>query len=310
LYPYLFALPKKGRKLAAASVGGELHEVGLRIVTDLFEADGWDTLYLGGNLPAGSVVEAVERHRPDLLVISVTMAFYLPGVEQLIAQVRSSKACRGVKIMVGGYPFNVDPELWMRVGADGHAGDAGEALDVAARLLDIQEPGERKGRKTYPAEMLAGIGKRQSVRPPPPEAAVYDELSRLNNELLTAQRELARKNAQLERLNERLVEADQRKDEFLAMLAHELRNPLAPLRNAALLLQQPGVDPPFVGRAGEMMGRQVQQLGRLVDDLLDLSRGRSPRRCRAERSPGRARPGLTAGKRLQRRLDREPWSEW
>ena len=56
------------------------------------------------------------------------------------------------------------------------------------------------------------------------------------------------------------------------MLAHELRNPLAPLRNAALLLQQPGVDQPFVGRTGKMMGRQVQQLGRLVDDLLDLSR--------------------------------------
>jgi CheY-like chemotaxis protein len=97
-------------------------------------------------------------------------------------------------------------------------------------------------------------------------------MSRLNNELLTAQRELARKNAKLERLNERLVEADRRKDEFLAMLAHELRNPLAPLRNAALLLQQPGLDQPFLERTGEMMGRQVQHLGRLVDDLLDLSR--------------------------------------
>ena len=145
LYPYLFALPKKGRRLAAASVGGELHEVGLRIVTDLFEADGWDTLYLGANLPAGSVVQAVEQHRPDLLVISATMTFHLPGVEQLIAQVRSSEACQGVKVMVGGYPFNVDPELWRRVGADGHAPDAGEALDVAARLLNLPEPGERQG---------------------------------------------------------------------------------------------------------------------------------------------------------------------
>ncbi len=272
LYPYLFALPKKGRRLAAASVGGELHEVGLRIVTDLFEADGWDTLYLGANLPAGSIVQAVEQHRPDLLVISATMTFHLPGVEQLIAQVRSSEACRGVKVMVGGYPFNVDPELWRRVGADGHAPDAGEALDVAARLLNLPEPGERRGRKTYAAGMLVGIGGRPQARPQPPGVAVYDEMSRLNNDLLTAQRELARRNAQLERLNERLLEADRRKDEFLAMLAHELRNPLAPLRNAALLLQQPGVDRPFVERTGEMMGRQVQQLGRLVDDLLDLSR--------------------------------------
>jgi signal transduction histidine kinase len=272
LYPSLFALPKNGRRLAAASVDGELHEVGLRIVTDLLESDGWDTLYLGANLPTGGVVQAIEQHRPDLLVISVTMAFHLPAVERLIALVRSSEAGPGVKVMVGGYPFNVDPELWRRVGADGHAGDAGEALDVAKRLLNLQGAGEPRGRKTYSAEMLAGIGRRQEAGRFPAEVAVYDELSRLNNELLTAQRELSRKNAQLERLNERLVEADRRKDEFLAMLAHELRNPLAPLRNAAHLLQQPGLDRPFLERTGEMMGRQVQQLGRLVDDLLDLSR--------------------------------------
>src|SRR4051812_50033515 len=105
-----------------------------------------------------------------------------------------------------------------------------------------------------------------------PEVALYTELSRLNNELVTAQRELARQNAQLERLNERLVEADRRKDEFLALLAHELRNPLAPLRNAAQLLQQPALDQPFVERTGEMMGRQGQQLGRAGGDLLDPSR--------------------------------------
>src|SRR5207248_11233355 len=74
------------------------------------------------------------------------------------------------------------------------------------------------------------------------------------------------------RAEEALVEADRRKDEFLAMLAHELRNPLAPLRNAVHLLQQPGVDRPLIDRTGEMVGRQVQQLARLVDDLLDLSR--------------------------------------
>src|SRR4051812_44313658 len=117
-----------------------------------------------------------------------------------------------------------------------------------------------------------------------PEVALYTELSRLNNELVTAQRELARQNAQLERLNEKLVEADRSKDEFLAMLAHELRNPLAPLRNAAYMLQLPGVDRPFVERTGEMMGRQVRQLGRLVDALLDLSRiARGKMQLRQER---------------------------
>ncbi len=271
LYPYLFALPKKGRKLVAASVGGELHELGLRVVADLFEADGWDTVYLGANLPAGDVVRAVEEHRPDLLLVSVTMAPHLPGAEQLIARVRSSEAGRAAKVLVGGRPFNVDPDLWRRVGADGHAPDAAEAREVADRLLGVQGPGRREAAGPPAGVTLPGGGP-QRVGDTGTRAAGYDEMSRLNNELVTAQRELARKNAQLERLNERLVEADRRKDEFLAMLAHELRNPLAPLRNASHLLQQPGLDRPAVERAGAMMGRQVQQLGRLVDDLLDLSR--------------------------------------
>jgi signal transduction histidine kinase len=118
---------------------------------------------------------------------------------------------------------------------------------------------------------------------------------------VTAQRELARQNAQLERLNERLAEADRRKDEFLAMLAHELRNPLAPLRNAAHLLQQAGLDPPSVERTEQLMGRQVQQLGRLVDDLLDLSRiARGKMHLRKERVDLReaARRAADAGRPL------------
>ena len=107
------------------------------------------------------------------------MAFHLPRVERLIALVRSSEAGQSVKVLVGGYPFNVDPELWLRVGADGHARDAHEALGVADRLLNLPEPGERKARETYAAEVLAGVVGRQEARQPPAEVAVYDELSRL-----------------------------------------------------------------------------------------------------------------------------------
>jgi PAS domain S-box-containing protein len=70
----------------------------------------------------------------------------------------------------------------------------------------------------------------------------------------------------------RLAEADRRKDEFLAMLAHELRNPLAPIRNALHLLGVPGVSPAALQRVREMMERQVHHMVRLVDDLLDVSR--------------------------------------
>ncbi len=73
-------------------------------------------------------------------------------------------------------------------------------------------------------------------------------------------------------LYQALREADRRKDEFLATLAHELRNPLAPIRNALQILKMPRVDAQTVERSRDMMERQVHHLVRLVDDLLDVSR--------------------------------------
>jgi len=69
-----------------------------------------------------------------------------------------------------------------------------------------------------------------------------------------------------------LREADRRKDEFLAMLAHELRNPLAPIRNVAYVLSKGGADPATVRRSGQMIERQASHLTHLVDDLLDVAR--------------------------------------
>ena len=76
--------------------------------------------------------------------------------------------------------------------------------------------------------------------------------------------------AELERLNRRLEEDDRRKDEFIAVLGHELRNPLAPLVNGLELLET--ADGESVDRARHVMRRQVDHLIRLVDDLLDMSR--------------------------------------
>ena len=66
--------------------------------------------------------------------------------------------------------------------------------------------------------------------------------------------------------------AARRKDEFLAMLAHELRNPLAPISNAAQLLAMPGLDERRLRYSSEIIGRQVRHMTELVDDLLDVSR--------------------------------------
>jgi CheY-like chemotaxis protein/nitrogen-specific signal transduction histidine kinase len=74
------------------------------------------------------------------------------------------------------------------------------------------------------------------------------------------------------RTEEALREADRHKDEFLAMLAHELRNPLAPIRNAAQVLRLVGPSDTHQQWAREVIERQTQHLTRLVDDLLDVSR--------------------------------------
>jgi PAS domain S-box-containing protein len=71
---------------------------------------------------------------------------------------------------------------------------------------------------------------------------------------------------------EELREGSRRKDEFLAMLAHELRNPLAPIRNALQIMRVASHDAAEVGQARDLMDRQVQNLVRLIDDLLDVSR--------------------------------------
>src|SRR6202012_995321 len=66
--------------------------------------------------------------------------------------------------------------------------------------------------------------------------------------------------------------ADRQKDQFLAMLAHELRNPLAPIRNALEVIRLDRDDAESVERGRSMAGRQIAHMARLIDDLLDVSR--------------------------------------
>ena len=101
--------------------------------------------------------------------------------------------------------------------------------------------------------------------------ALNRNLQRANSELERANRTLLGEVAERSKAERALVDADRKKDEFLALLAHELRNPLAPLRNAVELMRQQACDPQL-SWAREVAERQVSYLTRLVDDLLDVSR--------------------------------------
>lgn len=116
-------------------VPGELHEMGARMVTDFFEMDGWDTYYLGANMPTESVVKYIIDMKPQCLAISATMTFHVSAVKELIRLIRIAPDIPSdLKIMVGGYPFKVAEGLWKNIGADGYAQNATEAIELAEKL--------------------------------------------------------------------------------------------------------------------------------------------------------------------------------
>ncbi len=134
LYPIVFTTPKSGRRLIAAGVSGERHEIGMRMVTDFLEMEGWNTYYVGGNTPADSITKLIDETGADLLCLTATMTFHLPKIRELIAMVRDAEGDR-LKILLGGYPFRIAPDIWQTMGADASAQDAGEAVSVAAQLV-------------------------------------------------------------------------------------------------------------------------------------------------------------------------------
>jgi methanogenic corrinoid protein MtbC1 len=135
LYPRLFQVERKGLTAVAACVGGELHELGVRMVADFLELEGWDTYYLGANTPDKDVVAALLERNADLLALSVTMPYNVYLVQRLIQAVRAEPGLKNLKIMVGGYPFAIQVDLYRAVGADATAGNAEEALAVIGALM-------------------------------------------------------------------------------------------------------------------------------------------------------------------------------
>ncbi len=123
------------RTVIATSVGGEAHEIGVRIVADLLKRDGWRTFFLGASVPASDVVEMLLEQRADVLAVSATMAGHVPAVRRLIDVVRQEPRCADVKVVVGGRPFLVAPRLGRAVGADALAPDAAQAVAVCNALV-------------------------------------------------------------------------------------------------------------------------------------------------------------------------------
>jgi methanogenic corrinoid protein MtbC1 len=142
LYPRLAGRAQLGLSLVAATPPGDLHSVGLRMVTDLLQQRGWDVRYVGTSCPVDDVLAAAVEVDATLLLLGASMTCHLPGLRTAVGQVRSDRRCDGLSVMVGGRPFREAPSLREWVGADLVAGNAVEAVRAADGLL-VSEPTSR-----------------------------------------------------------------------------------------------------------------------------------------------------------------------
>jgi methanogenic corrinoid protein MtbC1 len=135
LRPVFEGRPSNGLTVVGVSAGAETHVVGVRMVLDLLELDGWRGYYLGASLPAADVISALEDRSAALLALSVTLPAHVASAENLITAVRERKELRSLRVLVGGQAFNRDHEALSRISPDGYARSASEAVTISRRLF-------------------------------------------------------------------------------------------------------------------------------------------------------------------------------
>jgi signal transduction histidine kinase len=183
-------------------------------------------------------LKAVMRRKPDLIVTDIVMP-QMDGLE-LLKTLRSEPGTQGLPVLlISGRAEEAQRIEGFREGADGYL----------AKPYSVSELRAVVGSMLQAADHRAETARREAR-----EVA------------------LAERAALLESLTERLRESDRRKSEFLALLAHELRNPLAPIGNGLKILRLRATSDAVVDRTVDMMERQIRHLVRLVDDLLDVGR--------------------------------------
>jgi methanogenic corrinoid protein MtbC1 len=122
-----------GPLLVAACAEDERHELGLRMICDLLELDGWDTVFLGASVPVEDLVAMVKERRPEVVALSASITPHLARVRQAVQAIREAMPEDGPVIAIGGRAFAGDAALAERMGADLTAKDA---VEVAERLKE------------------------------------------------------------------------------------------------------------------------------------------------------------------------------
>ncbi len=136
LYPQIFGGKKNGLKMVGCSLEGNLHEVGIRMVTDIFELNGWDSYYVGSNVPRNDLVDLLNLRKPNLIAISVSLSSQINTAKSIIQQLRQVDELANLKILVGGQPLYAHKNIWKDLGADAMASNPKDAIEIGRELVE------------------------------------------------------------------------------------------------------------------------------------------------------------------------------
>jgi methanogenic corrinoid protein MtbC1 len=135
LYQHLEMADTERGRLVITGVQGELHQVGANMVSDILEADGWDVMFLGTNVPPENVIQSIRQHRADLLGISVTLLMNIPAVITLVSMVKQEFGDRTLRILLGGSAISSLLELPRELEGCMLARDLREARELTRTIV-------------------------------------------------------------------------------------------------------------------------------------------------------------------------------
>jgi methanogenic corrinoid protein MtbC1 len=127
-----------GKTVLLACVAGNVHDIGIRAISDFHEMAGWRVINLGPDTPDGEIAASVALFDADVVVLAAALDPHLKAVQRVIERIRALED-RDLKVIVGGGVFDRVPDLWKKIGADGHAAQVEDAEPLSSRLTLSQE---------------------------------------------------------------------------------------------------------------------------------------------------------------------------
>ncbi len=103
LFDKIVSENRLGKTAIVACVENEYHQVGIKMIADIFEMNGWDTYFLGANIPLQELVDFAKNKKPDIFALSLSIYFHLPILEKMITNI--TEVFPNTPIMVGGQAF-------------------------------------------------------------------------------------------------------------------------------------------------------------------------------------------------------------